>query len=85
MAKATIREKLIEQLLLTQSEVAPRSRKTTAKYVTFTSNDPGVFYFVGKAGALRKGKTVTESYSLEGTVRDRLIAAWDAAHAKGVR
>ena len=86
MAKATIREKLIEQLLAEgQSEVAPRSRKTSSKYVTFTTDQPGVFYFVGKAGALRKGRCVTESISLEGAIRDKVIARWDAAHAKGVK
>ena len=85
MAKATIRTKLIEQLLANgHVEVAPTHRvHTTPKYVVF--DVPGrldFFYFVGKAGALRAGRIISDSASLDGPARDRLIQAWDYAHAK---
>ena len=80
-AKITQRTKIVEQLFANgHRTVLSRS----AKYQVF--NVPGeaeTFLFVGRSGALRKGRTVTESHSLEGTVRNRIIARWDAAHAKG--
>lgn len=41
---------------------------TTRKYRVFTGRTEGQFYFVGKAGALRRGRTVTDSVSLERTL-----------------
>ena len=47
----------------------------TRKYRTFTlqnvNNEP-VTYYVGKAGALRRGRTVSNSVSLEHRVNDLL-------------
>lgn len=85
MAKATIRTKLIEQLIAEgHTEVQPKRRTgSTPKYVTFDiPGQPGTFYFVGKAGALRKGRTSSGSASMEGIVRDRLVQRWDVAHDK---
>ena len=87
MAKATIHTKLVEQLLANgHSEVAPTRRTgSTPKYITFNiPNDtttPTQFLFVGKAGALRRGRCSTESTPVENT-KARLIAQWDAAHTK---
>lgn len=85
MAKATIRQKLIEQLIAEgHTEVQPKRRTgSTPNYVTFDiPGSPDQFYFVGKAGALRKGRTASESISLEGPARDILVQRWDVAHAK---
>jgi hypothetical protein len=81
MAKATIRTKLIEQLEAEgHSMVFPVHPRSTPKYLKFTIPGVDQFYFVGKAGGLRKGRCSSESVSMEGTVRDRLLARWDAAH-----
>jgi hypothetical protein len=63
MKKQTKAERIAEYLIKTKgaAEVTSRSRK----YRTFTRPDiPGTFFFVGKAGALRTGKNVSDSYSL---------------------
>jgi hypothetical protein len=85
--KVTLHTKLIEQLLATgHSEVVPKFRvRSTPKYVTFTTTPyprmPEVFLYVGKAGALRRGRTVTESIPAE-KMKAELLAQWDAAHPK---
>lgn len=43
---------------------------TSAKYLKFSRpDDPQSFYWVGNNGALRTGKTVSESISLSGVVK----------------
>lgn len=63
MAKLTVQQKVIDRLVeLGWSEVASRSRK----YRTFRKEEKQPFFvFVGKKGALRKGKTVTDSMSFD--------------------
>lgn len=52
------------------TEVTAQHR--TKKYRVFTSQEPGKFCYVGKAGALRKGSTVTDSISIDPTPLIRL-------------
>jgi len=69
----TQREKLVAQLTKQgYHEVASRS----TKYVVLTK-DNLAFFYVGKAGALRYGRTVAESYP-----RDNLRRALLEAHDK---
>jgi len=42
----------------------------TPRYRKFRTNDDGIFWFVGKAGALRKGRSVAASRSLTHLVRN---------------
>lgn len=63
MARKTQVEKVVEQLEEKGAvEVLPsRSRK----YRQFSvPEQPGYYYFVGKMGAVRKGRTVSEARSL---------------------
>lgn len=43
----------------------------TRKYRVFASREPGIFYYVGKAAALRKGRSIADSISIDPT---RLLA-----------
>jgi len=68
----TQREKLLAQLKKRGwSEVASRS----SKYVVLTKAGTA-FYYVGKAGALRYGRTVAESYPQD-NLRRALLEAHD--------
>lgn len=44
-------------------------RSTSVKYLKFTRPGSDTFYWVGKNGALRAGKTVADSISLTGMVK----------------
>ncbi len=68
---ATIRERLCAALEARgYTKVESRSRK----YVTYTHADkPDRILFVGKSGALRAGKNVTESFAVE-TFKQKLLA-----------
>ena len=87
MAKATIHDKLFEQMLVEgYSQLPPRQRHSTPKYQTFAipvQHDlaPELRLFLGKAGALRLGRTASESIPAE-NLKARLLAEWDAAHPK---
>lgn len=77
--KVTIENKLCEHLIsLGYRTVLSRSKK----YSVYTSSTPDEFYFVGRGGALRKGRTATESFSLEGATKDHFLKQWEAAHSK---
>jgi hypothetical protein len=71
MAKLTLQQRLIDALIASGrgTPVASRSRK----YVTLKRPDGG-FYFVGKAGALRFGKTVSDSMAAPDEFKQRLLA-----------
>ena len=71
MAKPTLQQRLIDALVTTRrgTPVASRSRK----YVTMKRPD-GTFFYVGKAGALRFGKTVAESMAAPDEFKQRLLA-----------
>ena len=70
MPKLTLQQRLIEALIATGrgTRVVSRSRK----YVTLKRPD-GSFYFVGRAGALRYGKTVTASIAAPEDFKRRLL------------
>lgn len=85
MAK-TIREKLIEALTtLGEKQVASRSSKYVVMTRTINSKTLeretaiNLFWYVGKAGALRSGTTVATSIPMEAS-KARLLARWEAAH-----
>jgi hypothetical protein len=71
MAKPTLQQRLVDVLIASGrgTPVASRSRK----YVTLKRPDGG-FYFVGKAGALRFGKSVSDSMAAPDEFKQRLLA-----------
>jgi hypothetical protein len=70
MAKRTLQQRLVDALVATGrgTPVTSRSRK----YVTLKRPD-GTFFYVGKAGALRFGKTVTGSVAAPDDFKRRLL------------
>ena len=71
MVKPTLQQRLVDALITTGrgTPVASRSRK----YVTLKRPD-GSFFYVGKAGALRFGRTVTDSMAAPDEFKQRLLA-----------
>ncbi len=66
---ATIQDRLANALKkLGETEIPGRSRK----YRVFTKNGGG-FYFLGKAGALRVGPTISGSASMSDATKSRLM------------
>jgi hypothetical protein len=66
MTKRTLRARLIEAL---ETRGCKRVEHRTTKYTVLEkleSMTGGRFYFVGKSGSLRTGKTVSTSASLKG-------------------
>lgn len=57
----TRRELLVKYLELNGATQVP---STSSKYIKMQIKDSPIFYFVGKSGALRKGKNVVNSLSL---------------------
>jgi hypothetical protein len=70
MARITLQQRLIEALIATARGTLVESR--SRKYVTLKRPD-GSFYFVGKAGALRFGKTVSASIAAPEDFKRRLL------------
>ena len=70
MARITLQQRLVDALVATGRGTPVESR--SRKYVTLKRPD-GSFYFVGKAGALRFGKTVTASVSAPDDFKRRLL------------
>ena len=70
MARITLQQRLIEALIAKArgTPVESRSRKS----VTLKRPDGG-FYFVGPAGALRFGKTITASIAAPEDFKRRLL------------
>lgn len=62
MPKGT-RKAIIDGLLALGWQVVP---SRTSKYVTFQHADEEMLLYVGKSGALRKGRTISSSVSLTG-------------------
>ena len=87
MARITLQQRLVDALVATGRGTLVESR--SCKYVTLKRPDGG-FYFVGKAGALRFGKTVSASMAAPSSdgfwkrTRRRTITMADAAglHAR---
>jgi hypothetical protein len=70
MARNTLQQRLIEALIATARGTLIESR--SRKYVTLKRPD-GSFYFVGRAGALRFGKTVSASIAAPEDFKRRLL------------
>ena len=70
MARITLQQRLIEALIATGRGTLVESR--SRKYVTLKRPD-GSFYFVGPAGALRFGKTVSASMAAPEDFKRRLL------------
>ena len=70
MPKLTLQQRLIEALIATARGTPVESR--SRKYITLKRPD-GSFYFVGKARALRFGKTVTASIAAPEDFKRRLL------------
>jgi hypothetical protein len=72
---ATIHDRLVAALIARGESLVPkRSTKYTA--LTRTKRDTGEslgFYFVGRAGALRVGRKVTESIPVSEGIKKRLL------------
>lgn len=73
MAKQTLQARIIDAL---EALGCKRVEGKTRRYVVLTKMRDEGFYFVGKNGALRAGKNVTSSVSLQGMLSlDKLFAA----------
>jgi hypothetical protein len=70
MPRITLQQRLIEALIATARGTPVESR--SRKYVTLKRPD-GTFFYVGKAGALRFGKTVTASIAAPDDFKQRLL------------
>jgi hypothetical protein len=70
MPKPTLQQRLIEALIATGRGMPVESH--SRKYITLKRPD-GSFYFVGKAGALRFGKTITASIAAPEDFKRRLL------------
>ena len=70
MARITLQQRLVDALVATGRGTLVESR--SRKYVTLKRPDAS-FYFVGKAGALRFGKTVTASIAAPEDFKRRLL------------
>ena len=77
MAKQTIAQRLVAAL---ETQGCVRVASRTCKYIVLTRPaKPDYFYFVGKAGALRTGKTASNSISIENT-KARLLREAEEKH-----
>jgi hypothetical protein len=70
MARITLQQRLVDALVATGRGTLIESR--SRKYITLKRPDGG-FYFVGKAGALRFGKTVSASMAAPEDFKRRLL------------
>lgn len=70
MAKLTLQQRLVDALVNTGRGTIVQSR--SRKYVTLERPD-GSFFYVGKAGALRFGKTLADSMAAPAEFKKRLL------------
>ncbi len=70
MTKPTLQKRLVDVLVATGRGTIIESR--SRRYVTLKRPD-GSFFYVGKAGALRFGKTVTDSMAAPDEFKQRLL------------
>lgn len=70
MPKPTLQQRLVDALITTGHGTIVPSR--SRRYVALKRPD-GSFFFVGKAGALRFGKTVTDSMAAPDDFKKRLL------------
>ncbi len=71
MPKPTLQQRLVEALVASGRAAVIESR--SRKYITLQRPD-GRFFYVGKAGALRFGKTVSDSMAAPDDFKQRLLA-----------
>jgi hypothetical protein len=71
MPKTTLQQRLVDALVATGRGTIVPSR--SRRYVTLERPD-GSFFYVGKAGALRFGKTVSGSVAAPEDFKRRLLA-----------
>ena len=71
MPKPTLQQRLVEALVASGRGTPVESR--SRKYITLKRPD-GRFFYVGKAGALRFGRTVSESMAAPDDFKQRLLA-----------
>jgi hypothetical protein len=70
MPKITMQQRLVDVLVTTGRGTPVES--TSQKYVILKRPD-GTFFYVGKAGALRFGKTVSDSMAAPDEFKKRLL------------
>ena len=70
MKKPTLQKRLVDALVATGRGTIIESR--SRRYVTLKRPD-GSFFYDGKAGALRFGKTVTDSMAAPDEFKQRLL------------
>ena len=70
MPKLTLQQRLVDALVTTGRGTIVQSR--SRKYITLERAD-GSFFYVGKAGALRFGKTLTDSMAAPDEFKQRLL------------
>lgn len=70
MPKPTLQQRLVDALVTTGRGTIVQSR--SRKYITLERAD-GSFFYVGKAGALRFGKTVSGSIAAPDDFKRRLL------------
>jgi hypothetical protein len=68
----TIHDRLVAALTARGESVVEDARTTKYTVVTREAGKAG-FYYIGKAGALRAGRTVTESRPVAAALRARLL------------
>lgn len=76
MANATVHDRLVAALQRRGETVVSGSRSTRYTVLTRTRRETGErvgFYYVGKAGALRAGRTVADSHPVGADFRARLL------------
>lgn len=71
MARPTLHDRLVAALLARGERIVENAR--TTRYTVLTREGGGGFYFVGKAGALRIGRTVADSHPAAESVRRRFL------------
>jgi hypothetical protein len=76
MAKPTLQQRLVDALVASGRGTPVESR--SRKYLTLKRPD-GSFFYVGKAGALRFGKSVSDSMAAPDEFKQRLLAETNTA------
>ncbi len=71
MPKPTLQQRLVDAIVASGGGTLIESR--SRKYITLKRPD-GSFFYVGKAGALRFGKTVSDSMAAPDEFKQRLLA-----------
>ena len=74
MAKVTNQQALIAFFNHQDPLVVRNPNARSSKYVVYTSQDTGMNYYIGKMGAVRKGRTVAGSIPLSESRRKLFIA-----------